>query len=111
NRTPTTNKILGTPRRHEPRTPLARPGQGAASARTAGSGLRVVHGRLRHPRSERGEGAAGGVDLTWWRLSQVRERRLDPREYRGLSELREYTLCLAQMLKRGGADFPRLSER
>ena len=27
----------------EPRTPLARPGQGAASARTAGSGLRVVH--------------------------------------------------------------------
>ena len=29
------SKILGTPRRHEPRTPLARPGQGAASARTA----------------------------------------------------------------------------
>ena len=29
-----TSQILGTPRRHEPRTPLARPGQGAASART-----------------------------------------------------------------------------
>ena len=42
-RSPTTSQILGTPRRHEPRTPLARPGQGAASARTAGSGLRVVH--------------------------------------------------------------------
>jgi tetratricopeptide (TPR) repeat protein len=29
---PTTSQILGTPRRHEPRPPLARPGQGAASA-------------------------------------------------------------------------------
>ena len=38
-----TSKVLGTPRRNEPRTPLARPGQGAASARTACSGLRVVH--------------------------------------------------------------------
>ena len=38
------SQILGTARRHEPRTPLARPGQGAASARTACSGLRVVHG-------------------------------------------------------------------
>ena len=34
-RPPTTSQILGTPRRHEPRAPLARPGQGAASARTA----------------------------------------------------------------------------
>ena len=34
-RPPTASQILGTPRRHEPRTPLARPGQGAASARTA----------------------------------------------------------------------------
>ena len=41
-----TSQVLGTPRRHEPRTPLARPGQGAASARTACSGLRVVHGRV-----------------------------------------------------------------
>ena len=57
-RAPTTSQILGTPRRHEPRTPLARPGQGAASARTAGSGLRLVHGRVRHARSEGGEGAA-----------------------------------------------------
>ena len=60
-RTPAASKILGTPRRHEPRTPLARPGQGAASARTAGSGLRLVHRGLRHARSEGGEGAAGGV--------------------------------------------------
>ena len=30
---------LGTPRRHEPRPPLARPGQCAASARTASSGF------------------------------------------------------------------------
>ena len=28
-----------------------------------GSGLRVVHGRVRHARSEGGEGAAGGVGL------------------------------------------------
>ena len=33
------------------------------SARTAGSGLWVVHGGLRHARSEGGEGAAGGVGL------------------------------------------------
>ena len=39
----TTSEILGTPRRHEPRAPLARPGQGAASARTARSGLRLVY--------------------------------------------------------------------
>ena len=60
-RPPTTSQILGTPRRHEPRAPLARPGQGAASARTACSGLRLVHGGVRHARSEGGEGAAGGV--------------------------------------------------
>ena len=34
-------------------------GKRAASARTARSGLRLVHGRLRHARSEGGEGAAG----------------------------------------------------
>ena len=37
------SQILGTSRRNEPRTPLARPGQGAASERTVGAGLRVVH--------------------------------------------------------------------
>src|SRR5262249_51316003 len=52
---------LGTPRRHEPRAPLARPGQGERSARTACSGLRLVYGGLRHARSERGEGVAGGA--------------------------------------------------
>ena len=62
-RPPTTSQILGTPRRHEPRAPLARPGQGAASARTARSGLRLVHGGLRHARSEGSEGVAGGVGV------------------------------------------------
>ena len=33
-------------------------GKAAASSRTARSGLRLVHGRLRHARSEGGEGAA-----------------------------------------------------
>ena len=56
-------KVLGTPRRNEPRTPLARPGQAAASARTAGSGLRLVHRGVRHARSEGGEGVAGGVGV------------------------------------------------
>ena len=42
-RPPTTSQILGTPRLHEPRPSLARSGQGAASARTAGSSVRVVH--------------------------------------------------------------------
>ena len=40
---------------------LACPGQGAASARTACSGLRLVYGRLRHARSEGGQGVVGGV--------------------------------------------------
>ena len=55
------SKVLGTPRRNEPRAALARPGQGAASARTVGSGLWVVHGRVRHARSERGEGVDGAA--------------------------------------------------
>ena len=32
-------------------------------------------------------------------MSQFRERRVDPREYRGLSELREYPFCLGEMLE------------
>ena len=40
---------------------LARPGEGAASARTARSGLRLVHRGVRHARSEGGEGVVGGV--------------------------------------------------
>jgi class 3 adenylate cyclase len=55
------SQILGTPRRHEPRTPLARPGQGARSTRTAGAGVWVVYGGLRHARSEGGEGVAGAT--------------------------------------------------
>ena len=60
-RAPTASQIVGTPRRNEPRAALARPGQAAASSRTACSGLRLVHGRLRHARSEGGEGAARGA--------------------------------------------------
>ena len=41
--TQATSKIVGTPRRNEHGAALARPGQGAASARTAFSGLRLVH--------------------------------------------------------------------
>jgi hypothetical protein len=33
-------------------------------------------------------------------LSQFRKRHFDPREYWGLSELREYPLCFGKMLKR-----------
>jgi hypothetical protein len=36
--------LMGTPRRHEPRSPLAVAGQGERSARTVGSGVRVVCG-------------------------------------------------------------------
>ena len=42
---------------------LARPEQGAGSTRTACSGLRLVHGGVRHARSEGGEGVAGGVGV------------------------------------------------
>ena len=38
-----------------------------ASTRNAGSGLRLVYGRLRHARSEGGEGVAGRA----WRLSTI----------------------------------------
>jgi class 3 adenylate cyclase len=42
-RSPTTSQIMGAARRHEPRTPLARPRQSAAGPRTVGPGVRVVH--------------------------------------------------------------------
>ena len=44
---------------------------GAASARTVGSGLRVVHGGLRHARSERCKGAARGVGCLTVSISKV----------------------------------------
>src|SRR6516162_3477315 len=56
-----TSKSVRATRCHQPRAPLARPGQGAASARTVGSGLWVVYGGVRHARSEGREGTAGGV--------------------------------------------------
>ena len=57
----TAGKVLGTTRGDEHGAALARSGKAAASSRTARSGLRLVHRRLRHARSERGEGAAGRV--------------------------------------------------
>ncbi len=47
-----------TTRCHQPRPPLARPGQGAASAGTIGRRLCVVYGGLRDARSEGGEDGA-----------------------------------------------------
>src|SRR5215472_16565701 len=50
-------------------------GQAAASSRTVGSGLRVVHRRFRHARFEGGEGVVGGVGVMRRRerlLSQFR---------------------------------------
>ena len=44
--------------------PLALSGEAAASPRTARSGLRVVHRRVRYARPQGGQGAAGGVGVT-----------------------------------------------
>ncbi len=43
-------------------------------------------------------------------MRQLRESRIDPREYWRLSELRKDSLCLGQMLKREGALFLYLVE-
>ena len=48
-------EVIRTTRRNKPCAPLARPGQDAASSRTARSGLRLVYGGFRHARSEGGE--------------------------------------------------------
>ena len=37
-------RLVVSTRLHEPRTSVVRPGQSAASARTVGSGLRMVYG-------------------------------------------------------------------
>ena len=50
------SKILGTARRNEYGAAVARPRKAAASSRTARSGLRLVHRRVRDARSEGGEG-------------------------------------------------------
>ena len=41
-------QVLGTPRRHRPRPPLARPRQAHRSPRSARTRLRLVHRRVRH---------------------------------------------------------------
>ena len=48
----------GNTRRLSASTPLVLSGQGAASARTVGVGLRLVHRGVRHSLSERGKAAA-----------------------------------------------------
>ena len=57
------SKVLGAARGDEHGAALALSRQGAAGARTARSGLRLVHRRFRHARSEGREGAAGGVGV------------------------------------------------
>src|SRR5271169_5399408 len=54
-------QALGIVRCDEPRPTVARPRQARAGARAAGPGLRLVHRRLRHAGSARGQGAVGGV--------------------------------------------------
>ena len=51
-------QILGAACGSRPRPPLARSGKARGGPRSARSGLRLVHRRLRHARSERGEGVA-----------------------------------------------------
>ena len=51
-------QALGIARRREPRPAPPRPGPPRRSPRPPRAGLRLVHRRLRHPRSQRGKGAA-----------------------------------------------------
>jgi tetratricopeptide (TPR) repeat protein len=51
-------KLVGIARRREPRPSPPRPGPPSRSPRPPRAGLRLVHRRLRHPRSQRGKGAA-----------------------------------------------------
>jgi hypothetical protein len=57
-------KDVGTPRRHQPLPPLARPRQGQRGPRPPRAGLRMVHRRFRHARSEGREGAARRAELS-----------------------------------------------
>ena len=60
-------KVLGTARRDEHGAALARSGQAGSGSRASRSGLRLVHRRLRHARSEGGQGVArraGGLRAT-----------------------------------------------
>src|SRR5262249_8946711 len=75
----------------------------ASSTKRANSRLQFTAGSpsVRHAGSEGGEGVAGRTGVTRRRerlLSQFRERSLDPREDRSLSELRKDALCLHQLL-------------
>src|SRR5580704_16855287 len=54
-------KVLGTPRGNEHGAALARPREDTASSRTARSGLWLVHRRVRHARSERGQGVLNAL--------------------------------------------------
>jgi hypothetical protein len=74
------SKDKRSPRERQDKRYLTR--QGAASARTACSGLRVVHGRPRHARSEGGEGALGGIGVVspWNRAADIEKHAKVPEE-------------------------------
>ena len=54
---------LGIARCREPRLPPPRPGPPRRSTRSPRAGLRLVHRRVRHARSETGKGADGAANL------------------------------------------------
>src|SRR5262249_57292469 len=64
NRTRASGATVGIARRDEPRAAVGRARPPSGGARTARSHLRLVHRRLRHARSERGEGAAGRATVS-----------------------------------------------
>ena len=57
-------EALGIARRRKPRPAPPRPGPPHRSPRPSHPGLRLVHRRLRHARSQRGKGAARRVDMS-----------------------------------------------
>ena len=75
-RTSATSQVVGTARSNEHGSPLARSGQTSASSRTARSGLRLVQRRLRHARSEGGEGASRRVGVITVSRRKTNNKRL-----------------------------------
>src|SRR4029453_15226514 len=63
-------KVLGTACGHELGAALARPGKETTGPRSTCPGLRMVHGRFQHARSEDGEGVAGGVEWDQLKMSR-----------------------------------------
>src|SRR6516162_5612201 len=61
-RPPPECQVPGAARRHEPEPPLAAARQACRGPRVAGTGLRLVHRRLRHGGPPGGQGVVRGVD-------------------------------------------------